>query len=461
MTSSVIKYAIALLFVISQLSAQVLQYKAVWYKPVKSSLMGELADDTGPAPTPRHQAVLSLDQNFYGIAVNMHANSIVIRLVDDDAYPSQYGSGMSYDPKGRPKPQFAVAQELIVSVAAKYGLKVIFAINTSDYHINVDDNFGNSSMGNGRSWDFIHSLFDPGAFYGVIATTQLSAVGLTDHNVSAYYGDPRIAGWILGGEWELEYPAQHQYLHDWWPFFYSLVHYGGASTAFAATYPQSLLDGVPDDPGCDPARLSVGGAGSPIGHIQSFKALFSQLSPQPDIWGLQWYGNNNYRLSCVKADLGVLTSAMETAVYPTSASQLMFMEGGSNQTDNPDLSQFYTDSVNFAASSGSAGIAAWASDGNINTGNCTTGDDVGNQSRWDLVKVLSPVIDGCATPDRLPAVCTGQSGGCDAAFGVPAAGWHENNATLVPYLWSSSFGLIEYYDMTDAGYAFATALNAH
>ncbi len=82
-------------------------YKAVFYRPVNPSwLWTGLSDDTGTAPTPRMQVLQSLDQNFYGIAVNWHANAVVVRIDDDDSWPSQHGGGFSYDPAAgfRPKP---------------------------------------------------------------------------------------------------------------------------------------------------------------------------------------------------------------------------------------------------------------------------------------------------------------------------------------------------------------------
>ncbi|MBI1746732.1 MAG: hypothetical protein HYR55_09110 [Acidobacteria bacterium] len=125
-------YIVVASFTIFSGIAQVIPHKAVFYRPAHAAFVAELADDTPPTPfggpTPREQAIQTLDQNFGLIAQNLHANRIVIALSDDDSWQSQFGGGWSYDPVARPKPQTGVAQEIILSIANKWGLKVIFAL---------------------------------------------------------------------------------------------------------------------------------------------------------------------------------------------------------------------------------------------------------------------------------------------------------------------------------------------
>src|ERR1700733_11493785 len=141
------KYIVSFFLFFSAVCFAEIPLKAVFYKPAMASLWVQLADDSGPSPTPREYTLRTLDQNFQSFQ-DAHATAIVVYLPDEDSWQSQFGGGFSYDPIGRPKPQFGVAQELLITVAAKHNLKVIFEICFSTWHMsNVmggSDLYGNT-----------------------------------------------------------------------------------------------------------------------------------------------------------------------------------------------------------------------------------------------------------------------------------------------------------------------------
>ncbi len=214
-------------------------------------------------------------------------------------------------------------------MAAKYCLKVIFAVNTSTYHVSVDDNFGHTSSPSG-AYAFYQSVVDPTAFYSGLSTTRLSTVSLTDHAVHSFIGDSRIAGWLMGGEWQLGNPDQYAYFNKYWAYFYGLVHFGGASSSFAGTYVC-----------CGPDN----GLSTTLDNIHAFKNFFA-TSTKPDLYGVEWYGTGSYNLSNISSDIRTFVREMRDYNYSVPTQNIALMEGGTSQTGNPGLSQFYVDAVN-------------------------------------------------------------------------------------------------------------------
>jgi ricin-type beta-trefoil lectin protein len=434
----------------SSATSTTIAYKAVWYRPAKDSLMVELADDTGSSPTPREQALLTLDDNFCRVANVLHANAVIVRLFDEDSFASQYGGGFTYDAHARPKQDFSVAQELIVSVAQKYGLKVIFVMSISSYHIDVDPTFGydSPSLDAPGSYVFIHSLIDPTPYYGSLQTTKLSTIGLQDHSTGSFIGDARIAGWYFGGEWQWTSAAVQQYLRTFWPFFYDMVHYQGANTSFAATYALGVL-GSPYyyyDSNCSNRGWRLGSPSVPdsvVWNIYQMKAFFSQVSPQPDLYGSEWYAGANYNLACISLDIPEIAQAIETWVYPVPASATFLGEGGTTQLDSPQLSDFYVNAINSAAAVPINAFSVWNTDGNVNIVPCSTGDDADNQAKWALFANGTPQIAGCRT------------------FPGPPQGWHLNDSTLTYDDFSTGYGLIPYTGLTTSGSAVANTFVQH
>jgi len=107
--------------------------KGVWYQALRASFAAEFALDS------ELQMVRTLDQNFGQIKTLLGANTVLIRLMDQDAWCGQYGGGFSYNPEADPRqvlidykdgtppflvqtrPDFmirrSVAQEIILSIA--------------------------------------------------------------------------------------------------------------------------------------------------------------------------------------------------------------------------------------------------------------------------------------------------------------------------------------------------------
>jgi hypothetical protein len=116
-----------------------LPFRSVYFHTVQGSFWANLANDTGPSPTPRELAIKSIHQNFAAIKA-LGFDAVAFSLPDSDGWPSGHGGGFSYDP-GNPaaaQPQFAVAQEIAVRVADANHLKVIFSIGLSPYRFSSD-----------------------------------------------------------------------------------------------------------------------------------------------------------------------------------------------------------------------------------------------------------------------------------------------------------------------------------
>src|SRR5262249_7592387 len=372
-------------------TGQGLEYKGVWYRPARASFLVELMDDvkaSGATYSPREAAILDLDQNFSAIKSQLAANSVVVRLPDDDSFWAQVGCCATYDPISRPRQETGVAEEIILSIANKYGLKVIFVVEPSPYKRNVDDTFStvnNPPSNPAGAWNFIHQFFDPALYYGVRCTTKLELVFLPNTCAGTYFNDPRVAGWLFGVEWKPENPPDVAFINKYWNFFYSLVHWNGSQTGFAGIY----LNGGLDDINNVQAR------------IPAFKSLFSPITTntQPDVFGLEWYGGGNYNFSNVGNDMGLMMSLMCCTVYNVPYNRIGFFEGGSNQNNNPGRAQFYRDAIGVAANFGAKALMVWHSDPYVNLADCESGTDP-NPIGQDLYALFSGntfALDGCTS----------------------------------------------------------------
>jgi hypothetical protein len=358
--------------------------KAVWYQASRSSLFGELADTSnhGNTLTPRQAAIETLDDNFSYIAGTLKANAVLIRLGDDDDWFSQYGGGMPYDPDNNPAPQKAVGEEIVLSLANKHGLKVIFAIDFSGYHINISDTYGSNPPypNTAGAYQYIHALIDPTPFYcggGCPSTTDLVTYGglSAESQIRSYYNDSRVAGWLFGGEWCTDssscgssgdplYSTHQAFINKYWNFFYSLVHWGSSTTGFAGIYTIAGPDALV------------------TGRIDSLKSMFNGTgNTLPDQLGFEWYGNGSYSLGNVATDLATLAAHVLGSYggYTLSASQVILAEGGSNQTDNSAKQTFYSDAIAAIANLDGAGnpagtVGAWTADSYNDAWGATNGN---------------------------------------------------------------------------------------
>lgn len=488
------RVVIAALLAIAALRAEI-PLKAIFYKTSMASFWGELADDTGPSPTPREYALWTINQNFQAIAAG-NANSIVVYLPDEDSWQSQYGGGFSYDPVRRPKPQFAIAQELLITLAAKHNLRVIFQVNPSTWHMsNVaggSDLYGNTTGGPADypgAYAFVHALIAPASYYGNLWTTRLQEFGLLDHQLRDFTWDKRIAGWYFGGEWFMQQPAQKEFFVKYWPWFYGLVHYGRVSIhprrgepatgQFAAVYPGGWPVTSPDSVDCDPARLSMDRSGAPAGDAFNFSAFNSleQLKklfmdnpalPRPDLWAFEWYGTSNglntgppagYRLSCIASDINAIAAHMSTYGFPVPLAAIGLHEGGTDyavdaapgQPQDVGANQFYLDAVSAAGKLGLRQIAVWGSDGQINTGACALGPDypltVSRDNGFMYFSALFEltVLDSPQCRLWLP----------DQQFG-----WNDGS-TVYTTAFAADYGYSGYSGLTGKGLAVAAAFAAH
>ena len=404
------KYLLALLAV--TVYGQTIPLKAVWYDPYRLSFLAELADTTcKPAPciTPRQAAIDSMDAAFRVIANTLHANAGVIVLADEDSEWSQFGAALSWDPRHRPTPQQSVGQEIILAIAQKWNLRVVFILSFSGYHVLVDEAYGADPQSPG-AWDFIHAAIDPAAYYGKLCTTDLPRVGLPDSCLGGYFQDPRIAGWLFGGEWCASadcadgtanvpnIPARHQHFLGYWPFFYMLVHWNGSTTSFAGVY--ALLSPADNQAAWQP-------------RIDALKAV----SPTPDLMGVEWYGNGSY-------DLRNAQSALQT------------MTGYLVNDAPPD-----------AAAAGTGGMFAWALDGYGNgSGHCS----VNLTSDFDLMSVSAS-----------PVLCRN--------YPAPRLGWHwlcghvgltnANSWCLADTSFNAEVNRVTPGELTAAGHSLAAAFD--
>ena len=465
-----------LLFLLSSsVWGQTLPYKAFWYRPAHAGFWRELADTSIPAGasiSPQQAAVESIDSNFYGIATVIHANAVVVRLYDEDTgWVQIFDGGFSYNPKHR-RTLSPVGMEIISALAAKWNLRVIWQIDVSDYHVLQDDAFGSDPAGPG-TWAFIQQFFDPRLFYGTECSTWLPAAGLINSCTRSYYNDPRTAGWLLNQNIDATNPAVASWSVKYWNFFYSLVHWGGSTTGFAGIYTIGSPSDVPNGTCGDAARLS------PIRTwYDAFKAIL-QGTPSPDIFGIGWYGNGNdgtganYNLACASADLATLVGWMKNDVYLVAGNKIMLMEGGTSNYADPLASQFYANSVNAAATQGTAGIAMFLSDGLYNKGACVSGNSgqVANvspapMSDYQVVTQNPFAPAGCMTSLSYPSANfngfhlynTWNPGTPDGGCVLAGAGWEYCKAG---FPWGAQYGFNTYSGLLSTGWSLESAFSSH
>lgn len=347
----------------------VIPINTMYYHPHSGSLLAQLADDSGTPPTPRQQAILMVNNNFQALAA-MGMNAVSIPLFDTDLWASQHGGGLSYDPgnPARALPQRAVAQEILLRIAAANNLKVVFVLSFNPYRFSTDgrpqwnglaDQYGNSSNPPG-AWDFIHAAIDPAVYYGPLSTTELSnTIGIPDGPVGTYFSDPRIAAWLLAQEWNPAVSTHRYAFNKYWQFFYNLVHSNGSQASLAGTY----VIGAPDNPG----------ASAMVPTIKTFKQWFAPGTGNPmlDLVGIEFYvcANPSYNLANIYTDLGTMTDAMtqqDTTDYPGDfpipAAQVFLAEGNSCLTTNGSQNEYVQLVNKFAVDRGLKAVEWWESD---------------------------------------------------------------------------------------------------
>jgi hypothetical protein len=423
--------------------AQAEAFHSVYYHRLQGSFWAQLADDTGPGPTPRESAIASIQDNFKAIRA-LGFDTVTIGLPDWDGWVSQHGGGFSYDPTNPAagRPQFAVAQEIVLRIAEANHLKVIFAIGLSDYQRSSDgrpawaglaDEYGSSAKPKG-AYDYIHSLINPTVYYGTLATTKLATIGLADGPVHSHVGDSRVTGWNLAGEWNPNVVNASSKIHThehifkkYWNFFYDLVHFHGASNAFAATY----LIGQP------------GGGNAQVANIKAFKQWFAPGAgiKRPDLIGVEFYGNGSYDLTAIGKDLNRMVDAMETAdphAYPHDfaipAAQIFLGEGGTNQTSSPAVERYFKDVFHVLTERKLAGIQLWVSD--------TLGDAKDAEGKPTL-SAATPAYDLFTTGFSRDGVRT-------YASLPPGISWHGEPAKSGSYADPASYAA--YQDIRPAAY---------
>lgn len=315
--------------------------KSIWYHPYRQAFFAELASTEpfdGTTLTPRDITLGNLEHNLAAVKELLHANAVCFRLQCDDSFAHQYGGGFSYDPVSRRQSEFAEAQELVVKTAAKNGLGVIFDIDFSAFHRYEDDMWGTSGHG---LKDFIHSLIDPGRYYG--------------SGFPNFIGDPRVTGWIFCGEWKPEQAKEQTFISKYWNFTYDTIHSGGAQNAWLGLY----VNAGPSD-----------GRTVCQDRIVYLKRLFAPIGPnkQPDRLGMCWYAGDGYKLSNVWNDLheeiryfpSKNSGHARGPTYEVPAPKVFLMEGACSATPGtPGIRQYYIDVIGTADNTHVDGINVW------------------------------------------------------------------------------------------------------
>jgi hypothetical protein len=345
--------------------------KIVYYAPYQgSTLLTLLADDSGP----RALLVPSIYQNFQAIAA-LGANDVVVRCDDETSYVGEEGGGWPYNIAYEQKPQYMVAEEIIVSLAHAAGLRVTFAINPSFYHLFVSQ--AEPSINAPDMKNYIKSVINPGAFFNpaFYSTTQLNLVGLTNHTAQGNWAlDSRVYGFIFPMEVQLQtfYPQwlaqQTTFYQTYWPYFSQLVHVAGGSAKTMIYFPSSPAN-YPNTPNMG---SMVRNSGSPYDIIHTWKNFFSQYlsTYKPDLMGFEWYAAGDlwgrYGQSATVPNIETITFAGVDAQYPydysVPPSRTWMAEGGANPQNGIGLLQNYDAKAPIAANSdGVPAISIWAS----------------------------------------------------------------------------------------------------
>jgi hypothetical protein len=347
--------------------------KIVYYSPYQgATLMKLLADDSGP----RALLVPSIYQNFKALSA-IGANAVVIRCDEEGSYVGEEGGGFPYNPASSGleyQPQMAVAQEIIVSLANAAGLKVIFLIYPSFYHENISQ--AEPSIGAANMKNYVQSIIDPGEFYPAsqTVTTQLSLVGLQDHNITENYAaDARVYGFIFPVEYAFPtfdpawYSQQISFMNTYWPFFYNLCHTGGNSNAIM------YISSIPCPSGANAGTLGPCSDGSyPYANIKGVKSYFAQYQPnsKPDLMGFEWYGPGpqweSTIANTINSDISALTDVDPAYPYDYSVpiSNIWMAEGGlANAPASQALAvtYYYRNALMAAHNHGLAAMAVWSS----------------------------------------------------------------------------------------------------
>ena len=380
------------------------RFHSVYYHMSDATFWANLASTAaialpnGTKSTLRDVAIASINQNFQQIK-NLGFDTVGLVLPDEDDWSSQFGGGFSYDPtiRGRGKPGFAVAEEIIVRIAASWGLKVIFDIAPSIYRMSQDGAAADKGLADeflyagGPADDmtkFIESVMNSPKYYGVQNTTGLSTIGLKDGPTRSFIGDSRIIGWQFSAEWNPYISDGHRVatnkyvFQKYWNYFYGLVHQGGANNAFAGAY----LGGGPAQGKDAKGNLIV------VDAIRAFKKFFAPGSGiiEPDLVGMEFYAaaptpqaaaqaRCAYDLRKFYSDAQKMIDAMENnpndrGVYDSHdfaipSYKIYFGEGSANRNDSTDsyatmggLNQYFEDALQVLDDNRLAGLQFFASD---------------------------------------------------------------------------------------------------
>jgi hypothetical protein len=347
--------------------------KIVYYSPYQgATLMKLLADDSGP----RAVLVPSIYQNFKALSA-IGANAVVIRCDEEGSYVGEEGGGFPYNPASSGleyQPQMAVAQEIIVSLANAAGLKVIFLIYPSYYHENITQ--AEPSIDAADMKNYLQSIIDPGSFYPALQTftTQLSSVGLQDHNITENYAaDERVYGFIFPVEYAFPtfdaswYSQQISFMNTYWPFFYNLCHTGGNSKAIM------YIASFPCQSGANAGSLGPCSDGTyPYANIKGVKSYFAQYQPnaKPDLMGFEWYAPGPQWESTIANTISLQVSALTGMDptypydYPVPISNIWMAEGGLASAPASEalaVTVYYRNALTAAHEQGLAAMAVWSS----------------------------------------------------------------------------------------------------
>jgi hypothetical protein len=298
--------------------------KSIWYR-ASTCWWGTLAN-----PISQPTEVANLDRHFAQFAADGY-NCVSVMVPDDNGWPQGYGAGFPYNPVANPRPDLAKAMDLLLARAAAAGLKVIFALAPSEYHLMVDDTYGSP----GGMFAFIHYTIDPSACPGYAGCP-------------CFIGDARIAGWMFCMEPELAgtspdiVAAWCSTFDKYFGFFKFVVHYGGATCSWAGSYAPA----GPDRPVADAV------------------AMISALAAyQPDILGFESYYDAPASFPTLIPNLMALFTAVKAAVPSIPPAKWFLGEVGTNQPDSTAKHGYFMDVVRVCNEFGVGGLALWQSDG--------------------------------------------------------------------------------------------------
>lgn len=336
------------------------QLRVVWVisDPLGCALMDDNTTILDDGRHPRDWEIQSMDSQFAAIAAS-GANAVIIPLVDEDTiWFAQAGCGFSADPLHRPTAARAVAQEIVISIAAKHNLLVIFQIDISSYRrvapslTNSGDNFGTHN-GDSGLFDYMWAMMAPNNYYGVQQTTGLQAIGLTNHAVGAYswtgyfVDDPRVYGWIFMGEvYQVGgVPQDSALLVRYWNWFTQCVHYGygGQKTMI---YTMASYDFYPT---------------AAQANIDGLKQVFATNNlTHPDVLAAQTYAFTSTSL----ANFAIWTTPLLNMVKSDIWTQGLvgFLEGGSPNKTDPNYLPYYAEVPSSAAQAGAAMLSFFYAD---------------------------------------------------------------------------------------------------